>query len=327
MVLSGSTKSPPQPTPPIFSLTSTSSQVLRDEVAERTTPHEVLTKEASLRGKVEMITMPSSRFVFVRYGGDVIVEAPPTGDRVVATIPLGPMGVSHDYHVKPSYLTSGFLLSSTNNTVMHPDPWKGALVIASDPENLQRQRKKVWGDGVKSTTNYGSVSKGGTQYLMHTCRSLWEYASTMPPETPTQVVHKFLDVMQDSLLNALILATEDLAAPEPSESHRARMIIDWIEAHHSESLTVADLAAAAGLSVRQLQVSVQGYFAMSPVELLRDVRLSKLHGLLRDAHADQCTVATLTYSVGFTHLSRTAQLYRAKYGESPAQTLKRNMHG
>ncbi len=327
MVLSGSTKSPAQPTPPIFSLTSTSTQVLRDEVAERTTPHEVLTKEASLRGKVAMITMPSSRFVFVRYGGDVIVEAPPTGDRVVATIPLGPMGVSHDYHVKPSYLTSGFLLSSTNNTVMHPDPWKGALVIASDPENLQRQRKKVWGDGVKSTTNYGSVSKGGTQYLMHTCRSLWEYASTMPPETPTQVVHKFLDVMQDSLLNALILATEDLAATEPSESRRARMIIDWIEAHHSESLTVADLAAAAGLSVRQLQVSVQGYFAMSPVELLRDVRLSKLHGLLRDAHADQCTVATLSYRVGFTHLSRTAQLYRAKYGESPAQTLKRNMHG
>ncbi len=92
MVLSGSTKSPAQPTPPNFYLTSTSTQVLCDEVAERTTPHVVLTKEASLRGKVAMIKMPSSRFVFVRYGGDVIVEAPPTGDRVIATIPLGPVG-------------------------------------------------------------------------------------------------------------------------------------------------------------------------------------------------------------------------------------------
>ena len=86
----------------------------------------------------------------------------------------------------------------------------------------------------------------------------------MPPKKPIQVAHKFLDVMQDSLLDALILATEDLAATEPSES-----------------LTVAD----------------------------------------------QCMVATLTYRVGFTHLNRTAQLYRAKYGESPAQTLKGNMLG
>lgn len=326
-MLSSEERPTANPPSPVFTLTSIHAHVLRDEVAERTTPHEVFTKEASLKGKVGMITMPSSRFVFVRYGGNVIVEAPPTGDRVVATIPLGPMGVSNDYHVKPTYLTSGFLLSSSNVTVMHPDPWAGALVIASDPENLQRQRKKVWGDSVKSTIGFGEVSQGGTRWLTHTCRSLWDFASTMPPETPIQVVSKFLEVMQDNLLNALILATEESPATHSVESSRARMIIEWIEAHHGEALTVADLAAAVGLSVRQLQVSVQRHFSMSPVELLRDIRLTKLHSLLRSADKEQYTVAALTYNVGFTHLSRTAQFYRAKYGECPAQTLKRSMHG
>lgn len=311
----------------IFNLTSNRASVLRDEVAARTTPHEVLTKESSLEGKVGMVTMPSSRFVFVRYGGNVVVEAPPTDDRVVATIPLGPMGVSHRTHVKPTYFTSGFLLSPNDVTVMRPDPWAGALIIASDAEQLNNQRRKVLGESGTSTITFAEDSNVGTQWLTHTCRSLWDLASTIPRETPTQVMDKFLGVMEDSLLNALIMATEDSQNLGAVESVRARNIQEWINAHYQEPLTVADLAAAVGLSVRQLQASVHQHFSVGPMELLRDIRLSKLHGLLRSSDADQSSVATLAYSVGFTHLSRTSQLYRAKYGESPSHTLKRSVHG
>ena len=66
---------------------------------------------------------------------------------------------------------------------------------------------------------------------------------------------------------------------------------------------------------------------MTPIELLTDVRLSKLHSALLTSDSDQRTVASLMYSVGFTHLGRTSQIYREKYGESPSHTLKRSMHG
>jgi AraC-like DNA-binding protein len=310
----------------IFNLTSSQASVLRDEVAARTTPHEVLTKESSLQGKVGMITMPSSRFVFVRYGGNVVVEAPPTNDRIVATIPLGPMGVSHRNHVKPTNFTSGFILSPNNVTVMRPDPWAGALIIASDAEQLNNQRRKVLGESNTSTITFAEDSNVGSRWLTHTCRSLWELASTIPSETPVQVMEKFLGVMEDNLLNALIMATEDPQALGAVESSRARNIQNWIEAHYQEPLTVADLAAAVGLSVRHLQVSVQEHFSVGPMELLRDIRLSKLHSLLRSSDADQSTVATLAYSVGFTHLGRTSQFYREKYDECPSRTLKRSMH-
>lgn len=308
-------------------MTSTRSNVLRDEVAERTTPHEVLTKESTLNGKVGIVTMPSTQFVFVRYGGDVIVEAPSTGERVVATIPLGPMGVSNDYHNKPKYTSTGFVLSSTKVTVMRPDPWAGALIIASTSEQLSAQRRKILGELDDSTLGINAKSDVATRWLTHTCRNLWDLAKTVPAGTPAPVVMKFLEVMQDNLLNALILATDNSLEIPTLASNRARFIVEWIEAHHSEPLTVADLASAVGLSVRQLQVSVHKHFAMSPVELLRDIRLSVLHTLLRTSDSECYTVAALTFSVGFTHLGRAAQNYRIKYGESPAQTLKGGPHG
>ena len=316
---------------PVFSLTSTHATVLRDEVARRTTPHEIFTRESSLNGKVAMVTMPTSRFVFVRYGGNVTVEAPPTGDRVVATIPLGPMGVSRDYHVKPEKFASGFLLSQSNVTVMNPDPWAGALIIASDQEKLHTQKIKVLGESHTETSRLGTDSDlgmaAGNQWLTHTCRSLWNLASAIPAETPVLVVENFLQVMEDNLLNALILAVENSTAPSTVDGHRSRIIIDWIDTHFSEPLTVADLAAAVALSVRQLQACVQDQFSMTPIELLTDVRLSKLHSALLTSDSDQRTVASLMYSVGFTHLGRTSQIYREKYGESPSHTLKRSMHG
>jgi AraC-like DNA-binding protein len=299
----------PQPDPPspVFTMTSTRANVLRD--------------------KVGMVTMPSSQFVFARYRGNVIMEAPSTGDRVVATIPLGPMGVSNDYHVKPKYMSTGFVLSPTKVTVMHPDPWAGALIIASSAERLQAQRTKVLGESNDSTLGIGTKSDVGTLWLTHTCRNLWDLATTIPADTPVPVVTKFLEVMQDNLLNALILATDNSPEITTVESGRARLIVEWIETHHNEPLTVADLAAAVELSVRQLQISVQEHLAMSPVELLRDIRLSMLHKLLRNSNSEQCTVAALTYSVGFTDLGRATQNYRFKYGESPSQTLKRRLHG
>ena len=61
---------------------SSQASVLRDEVAT-VTPHEVTAVSPSLDGLVGIVTMPTSHLVFVRYGGNVLVEAPPTGSRPI----------------------------------------------------------------------------------------------------------------------------------------------------------------------------------------------------------------------------------------------------
>lgn len=42
---------------------------------------------------------------------------------------------------------------------------------------------------------------------------------------------------------------------------------------------------------------------------------------------DTATVADLTHGAGFSHLGRTAGRYRAQFGESPSETLKRGACG
>jgi NAD(P)H dehydrogenase (quinone) len=117
-------------------LQSSRSSVLRDAVAARTTPHEVHSSQPRLQGEVGALCLATSRLLFVQYGGDVVVEAPATGDRLVATVPRGPMHAREGRRTTGESHMSGFLLSRRDSTVMRPDPWRGALVIASDPDRL-----------------------------------------------------------------------------------------------------------------------------------------------------------------------------------------------
>jgi len=119
--------------------------VVRDTVAQQTTPHEVYCASQTLDGVVASVALPSTRLVFVKYGEQVMVSAPPTGDKLVATVPLGTMGVGHKPSESLSYRSHGFLLSSTQDTIMHPDPDKGALVFAVGSQEIAQQAQKVLG--------------------------------------------------------------------------------------------------------------------------------------------------------------------------------------
>ncbi|MEV6902279.1 helix-turn-helix domain-containing protein [Amycolatopsis sp. NPDC051372] len=54
--------------------------------------------------------------------------------------------------------------------------------------------------------------------------------------------------------------------------------------------------------------------------MLRDIRLGRAHRALLGADR---TVAEIASSCGFTHLSRFAQEYRARFGELPSETARR----
>ncbi len=103
----------------------------------------------------------------------------------------------------------------------------------------------------------------------------------------------------------------------PSTPRTVRRVVAHIEQHFGGSLTVADLAAAGGTSVRRLQEVFQDQFGMSPMTYLRDVRLQHAHDLLREGRAD---VTEAARSSGLVHLGRFSAAYRTKFGELPSQT-------
>ena len=104
----------------------------------------------------------------------------------------------------------------------------------------------------------------------------------------------------------------------PRSLQRAR---DFLHANATEPLDLAQLAGITGSGIRTLQLGFRRHFGTSISEMLLGIRLAHLHARLTDASPDE-RIIDIAFELGFTHLSRMASAYRAKFGETPSATLR-----
>lgn len=295
---------------------------LRDAVAT-VTPHEVTPVQPDLDGMVGTLALPHSRLVYVRYGGSVVVEAPPTERRVVATIPLGPMHVTVGAAARGRVHDSAFTLARQERTLMRPDPWAGALVLATDEERLAQHRTVVLGAGRTPSTGSAAPDAAAVSSLTRACRQAWQAAATLSPQASRDVVERFLHVVENQLLTALVLSwgrTTDDAAPRGAG--RVTHLREWLETHHGIDISTCDMARELGISVRQLQYAVQSETGLTPSGLLRETRLHHARELLQQRDGRSTTVSAVAVACGFAHLGRFSATYSARFGETPSTTLR-----
>lgn len=98
--------------------------------------------------------------------------------------------------------------------------------------------------------------------------------------------------------------------------------LDYIEAHLSSPLTLADIAAAAGISVRSLQDKFRRRLGRTPIQLIADRRLQNVHQDLVSAEQAVHSITEIARRWGFVHMSDFSQRYRRSYGCSPSQTRR-----
>ena len=101
-----------------------------------------------------------------------------------------------------------------------------------------------------------------------------------------------------------------------------RRALDFMQAGFERDIGMAELAEAAGLSVRALQRQFKTFLGKSPHEALRDIRFERArrHLLLGRPGTRVMDVAA---AFGFPHFGRFSIEYRRRYGETPSQTLRR----
>jgi len=135
--------------------------------------------------------------------------------------------------------------------------------------------------------------------------------------------------LRRSVLSGLLLSvhhrySDELSATPPSSPPRAvRRAIDAIQDEPERPFGVADLAVIAGVSVRSLQEGFRRHVGCAPMAYLQSVRLGRAHDALRREDPSRVTVAAVAHRSGFAHLGRFSAAYRARYGVSPSQTLRR----
>ncbi|MEJ2870995.1 helix-turn-helix transcriptional regulator [Actinomycetospora sp. OC33-EN08] len=109
-------------------------------------------------------------------------------------------------------------------------------------------------------------------------------------------------------------------AAEPAALRRA---VDYIESHAGDEVTLDEIAGAARVGPRALQLAFNRYRGGSPMGYLRQVRLTRAHHDLQAADPTRGdTVAGIASRWGFANPGRFATMYRETFGVSPSRTLR-----
>ena len=112
------------------------------------------------------------------------------------------------------------------------------------------------------------------------------------------------------------------SAPIAPGSRRLALAVEYLHAHAHEPIGVAEMAQAADLSVRGLQVALHKALDVTPTALLRQIRLDRVHADLAVATPETATVGGVARRWGFSHLGRFSASYRERFGEHPSTTLR-----
>ena len=96
----------------------------------------------------------------------------------------------------------------------------------------------------------------------------------------------------------------------------------FIEEHAEQDITIADIAAAAHVTVRAVQLAFRRHRGATPLEYLRQIRLDHAHRDLVAADPGRQTVTAIAYRWGFPSSSRFSHYYRQAYGVTPSRTLR-----
>jgi AraC-like DNA-binding protein len=133
------------------------------------------------------------------------------------------------------------------------------------------------------------------------------------------------------LLAATALATFPNTAvmtPTARDRHDAtavtvRRAVAFIEGHAYADISLADIAAAANVSIRAVQFAFRRHLDTTPMAHLRAVRLDRVHHELLAADPSRgATVTDVAMRWGFHNHSRFVARYRRTYGVAPRQTLR-----
>ncbi|MFC8041955.1 helix-turn-helix transcriptional regulator [Nocardia sp. NPDC057353] len=215
-----------------------------------------------------------------------------------------------------------------------PDrPYSGTVhrarfgITMFDPALLDRVAANAPGSGGEPVriTGHRPVSARAGGHLVAVIHHLRELARDPAVLADPLVGSVAADYLAASVLNAL----PNTAAVEPTAADRAdahpdtvRRAVAFMESELRRDIAATDIAAAAFVSLRALQLAFRKHLGTTPMVYLRQLRLRGAHEELRRATPGSgATVTAIAASWGFGHPGRFAAAYRSLYGRSPQVTL------
>jgi AraC-like DNA-binding protein len=139
----------------------------------------------------------------------------------------------------------------------------------------------------------------------------------------------FTRELEETLIVSYMLSIdENINGLYPNKNHAAAPITikkaeEFILAHLTEPLSLADLSTYSGLPIRTLSRNFKKFIGTTPMQFLRERRLEAAHSELLRGTVETHSVTNTALRYGFGHVGKFAATYLAVFHELPSETLKR----
>src|SRR4029077_1622617 len=102
---------------------------------------------------------------------------------------------------------------------------------------------------------------------------------------------------------------------------------EFLDANPDKPLYLTEICAAIGVAERTLRAACEEHLGMGPIRYLNLRRMHMVRRTLVRADRSTATVTQLATDHGFWELGRFSVAYRALFGESPSESLRRSPDG
>jgi len=282
----------------------------REHVAGVFTTHRLACASRELDFALQRIDRPRMSFSRLRYGAEVVVDAP---------------ALERFYLLQLTLAGSCEIELGRRRVTVRP----GELVVI----NPTRPYRKRWGADCTqliARIDRAAIEAAWTAYAGEAPRGPLEFVFASLPGPAAAAASRALHAavagaerdraLADALVAALPPAEFDPeAAPPAVLVRRAEAFMD---AHLGLELAIAEIAQAAGTTPRTLERAFRRERRATPVARLHDLRLERARAALVAARGTGRRVTEIAASVGLVQAGRFAVEYRRRYGESPSRTLQ-----
>lgn len=317
---------------PLAEFETASVPAARRYMSEVFRSHELVVprEEAGLRMRHEAVKAGRVSLHWLQYGAPVTMRAPEMGRFYLFQFILG--GACEIRHRGRTQVVGG-----GKSYVVHPSEplsktWDSdcrQLIVKVDRDRFERFASREIGVDVAGRLDFDFdivPVEAGPRTMIEMAKAVRDDSA----DALNGLSHPKVSSHLDATMMALMLAAfphrfRDLydrtSAPcAPYYVHRAE---DYIRAHLREPIAIEDLAAASDVSIRSLFSGFRRFRGVPPMVYVKTLRLELAHDELSRADPAERSVTQIALACGFTHMSKFARDFAARFGETPSTVLGR----
>jgi AraC-like DNA-binding protein len=134
--------------------------------------------------------------------------------------------------------------------------------------------------------------------------------------------------LEEQLAHVMVRCLAEGAGVKTSigDSHHDAIVAnfeDFLAAHPDQPLYLTEICAGIHVAERTLRAACEEHLGMGPIRFLSLRRMHLVRRALLAAEAKTTSVTRVVTDLGFWELGRFSVAYRALFGESPSETLRR----